>query len=223
MLNRLLLSTTASLAALALVAGGAVAQYAAPGGGAAPGGAPAAGGAQAPMAAPMAPAAGQAAAPAPAGDEHAAVVAALAGTTHTLAEGIEQVAIGTEVPIEAKFEVEDGALQLSVYTAAMGLETMPEDNSFKEYKGPATQVAWAPETEVFEDFEHIARSAAYQALMSMTDVTIPQIIEVASEGGATVISVKPKVIDGAPVFEVFSVRNGEVVEAHYSLTDGAPV
>jgi hypothetical protein len=205
-----------SLAALSLATASAFAQQypAAP---AAPGGA------QPPMAAPAAPQAGQAAAPAPAGgDEHAAVVAALAGTTHTLTEGIDQVATGSEVPIEAKFEVEDGALQLSVYTAAMGLETMPEENSFKEYKGPATAAAWTPETETFEDFEHIARSASYQTLLAMTDVTIPQIIETASEGNATVISVKPKVIDGKPVFEVFSVRNGEVVEAHYDLMSGAP-
>jgi hypothetical protein len=206
-----------SLAALSFASVSALAQQypAAPA-------APAPGGAAPPMAAPAAPQPGQAAAPAPAGDEHAAVLAALAGTTHSLTEGIAQVATGTEVPIEAKFEVEDGALQLSVYTAAMGLTTMPEENSFKEYKAPATAAAWTPETEVFEDFEHIARSASYQTLLAMTDVTIPQIIETASEGNATVISVKPKVIDGKPVFEVFSVRDGSVVEAHYDLMSGSP-
>lgn len=221
MRNRLKMSLYASIAVLTLGAGTAIAQYAAP---AAPGG----GLAPPAAAAPMAPAA-QAVVPAgpvgaaPAGDEHAAVMAALSKTTHTLTDGIAQVAIGTEVPIEAKFEVEDGALQLSVYTAALGLDLLPEANSFKEYKGTATEAAWVPETEVFEDFEHIARSASYATLLAMTDVTIPEIIAAASENGATVISVKPMVVDGRPVFEVFSVRGSDVVEASYDLLTGAPV
>jgi hypothetical protein len=40
-----------------------------------------------------------------------------------LQQGIAQVAKGTEVPTEAKYEMEDGKLMLSVYTSAKGLET----------------------------------------------------------------------------------------------------
>ena len=219
--NRILSLILAGAAAAALGVGSVGAQYA-PGAAPAPGGAPA-GQAQSP--APMAPQqaqGGQAAAGAVADPEHMAVVAALAKTSHTLSDGIAQVALGTEVPIEAKFEVEDGVLYLSVYTSAMGLETIAEENSFKEYKGDATLAAWAPETEVFEDFEHIARSAQYHTLLSMTAVTIPQIIDAASEGGATVISVKPKVVEGKPVFEVFVMRDGQPVKQLYDLTNGAP-
>ena len=132
-----------------------------------------------------------------------ALVAALPETPHTLVSGIEQVATGTEVPTEAKFEMEDGELMLSVYTSEAGLAVIPEENVFKEYKGPATGTEWDPKVEVFEDFAHIARSAQYHTLLSMTDVTIPDIVEKASAEGDTVISVKAKVRDGRPVFEVY--------------------
>ena len=54
-------------------------------------------------------------------------------------QGIAQVAKGTEVPIEAKYEMEDGKLLLSVYTSAKGFDTAAEDNSFNEYGGEATE------------------------------------------------------------------------------------
>jgi hypothetical protein len=155
-----------------------------------------------------------------------ALAAAIKDTTQSLASGIAQVSTGTEVPIEAKFELEDGTLMLSVYTSAMGLGTIAEKNSFKEYKGDATQAAWNPETEVFEDFEHIARSAQYHTLLSMTPVTISDIIERAEgtgeAGPTTVLSVKPMVIDGAPVFDVVSTTNGEIIETLFDLMTGEP-
>jgi hypothetical protein len=43
--------------------------------------------------------------------------------------GIAQVAKGTEVPTEAKYELENGKLMLSVYTSAKGFDTAPEDRS----------------------------------------------------------------------------------------------
>lgn len=156
-------------------------------------------------------------------EDYAALLAALPETSHSLASGIAQVAVGTEVPTEAKFEMEDGVLNLSVYTSEQGLGVIPEEAVFKEYKGDATGAEWSPETEVFEDFVHIARSAQYHTLLSMTDVTIPQIIETASAGGSTVFSVKAKVRDGRPVFEVLTAADGEVEETLYDLMSGEPV
>ena len=124
---------------------------------------------------------------------------------------------------EAKFEMEDGELMLSVYTSEAGLAVIPEENVFKEYKGPATETGWDPKVEVFEDFAHIARSAQYHTLLSMTDVTIPDIIEKASAEGDTVISVKAKVRDGRPVFEVYSAGDGAAEETLYDLMTGEPV
>jgi hypothetical protein len=101
----------------------------------------------------------------------AALLKAMSGAKVTLQQGIAQVAKGTEMPSEAKYEMEDGKLMLSVYTSAKGLETPAEDNSFIEYKGDATTASWAPKKEVFADFKHIARSAQYHSLLSMTKVT----------------------------------------------------
>src|SRR5262245_30449164 len=73
-----------------------------------------------------------------------ALLRALGGAKITLAQGIAQVAKGTEVPTEAKYEMEDGKLMLSVYTSAKGFDTAAEDNSFNEYGGEATAASWAP-------------------------------------------------------------------------------
>src|SRR5262249_24742982 len=110
----------------------------------------------------------------------------------SLAQGIAQVAKGSEVPTEAKYEMENGKLMLSVYTSAKGFDTAAEDNGFNEYSGEATAATWAPHKEVFADLKHIARSAQYHTLLSMTKVTIPAIVQKASAQG-TVFSVKEKI------------------------------
>src|SRR3954466_12027143 len=86
--------------------------------------------------------------------DQAALVKAISGAKITLLQGIAQVAKGTEVPTEAKYEMEDGKLMLSVYTSAKGFDTAAEDNSFNEYGGDATAAAWSPKKEVFADLKH---------------------------------------------------------------------
>ena len=93
--------------------------------------------------------------------DQAALIKAISGAKITLAQGIAQVAKGSEVPTEAKYEMEDGKLMLSVYTSAKGLDTPAEDNSFNEYSGDASAAGWSPKKEVFADLKHIARSAQY--------------------------------------------------------------
>jgi len=153
--------------------------------------------------------------------DQAALIKALGGAKITLAQGIAQVAKGTEVPTEAKYEMEDGKLMLSVYTSAKGFDTAAEDNSFNEYGGEATTAAWSPKKEVFADLKHIARSAGYHTLLSMTKQTIPAIIQKAS-GQGTVISVKEKVRNGKPVFEVLTVQGNAIKTNFYDLVTGAP-
>jgi len=82
------------------------------------------------------------------------LIKALGGAKHSLLQGIAQVAKGNEVPIEAKYEMEDGKLMLSIYTSAKGFDTAAEDNSFNEYIGDATTTTWAPKKEVFADLKH---------------------------------------------------------------------
>jgi hypothetical protein len=155
------------------------------------------------------------------GPDQAALIKAIGGAKITLAQGIAQVAKGTEVPTEAKYEMEDGKLMLSVYTSAKGFDTAAEDNSFNEYGGEATTATWNPKKEVFADVQHIARSAGYHTLLSMTKMTIPAIIQKAS-GQGTVISVKEKVRNGKPVFEVLTVQGNTIKSNFYDLVTGAP-
>ena len=150
-----------------------------------------------------------------------ALIKAISGAKITLAQGIAQVAKGTEVPTEAKYEMEDGKLMLAVYTSAKGFDTAAEDNSFNEYGGEATSSTWVPNKEVFTDLKHIARSAQYHTLLSMTKMTIPEIVQKASTDG-TVFSVKEKVRNGKPVFEVMTVKGDTVKTTFYDLITGNP-
>src|SRR5947209_17179087 len=67
-----------------------------------------------------------------------ALLRAISGAKVTLVQGIAQVAKGTEVPTEAKYEMKDGKLMLSVYTSAKGFDTAAEDNSFNEDRPTAS-------------------------------------------------------------------------------------
>jgi hypothetical protein len=150
-----------------------------------------------------------------------ALLKAIGGAKVTLTQGIAQVAKGSEVPTEAKYEMEGGKLMLSVYTSAKGFDTAAEDNSFNEYGGDATAATRAPKKEVFADLKHIARSAQYHTLLSMTKMTIPAIIQKAS-GSGTVFSVKEKVRNGKPVFEVMTAQGNTAKTAYYDLMTGEP-
>ena len=153
--------------------------------------------------------------------DQAALIKALPNAKLTLAQGIAQVAKGTEVPTEAKYEMSDGKLMLSIYTSAKGFDTAAEDNSFNEYIGDVTTSTWSPKKEVFADLKHIARSAQYHALLSMTKVAVPAIIQKASAEG-TVLSVKEKVRGGKPVFEVMVVQGNTIKPTYYDLISGEP-
>jgi len=150
-----------------------------------------------------------------------ALLRAIGNAKVTLAQGISQVAKGTEVSTEAKYEMKDGKLMLSVYTSAKGYDTAAEDNSFNEYLGDATAATWAPQKEVFADLKHIARGAQYHALLSMTKLAIPAIIQKASPQG-TVFSVKEKIRNGKPVFEVMTAQGNTAKTTYYDLATGEP-
>src|SRR5438128_5796069 len=152
----------------------------------------------------------------------AVLLKALGDAKLSLQQGIAQVAKGTEVPTEAKYEMEGGKLMLSVYTSAKNFNTASEDNSFIEYQGDATTGTWSPKKEVFADFKHIARAAQYHTLLSMTKMTIPTIIQKASAQG-TVFSVKEKIRNGKPVFEVMTARGNAANTTYYDLLTGEPI
>src|SRR5262245_28943322 len=151
--------------------------------------------------------------------DQATLIKALDGAKLTLLQGIAQVAKGTEVPIEAKYEMVRGKLMLSIYTSAKGFDTAAEDNSRNEYIGDVTTTTWTPNKEVFADLKHIARSAQYHALLSMTKVRIPTIIQKASAQG-TVLVVREKIRGGRPVFEVMVVQDNAIRPIFYDLATG---
>ncbi len=154
--------------------------------------------------------------------DRAELIKELPAAKLSLRQGIAQVAQGTEVPIEAKYEMVHGKLMLSIYTSAKGFDTAAEDNSVNEYIGDVTTQTWTPEKEVFADLKHIARSAQYHALLSMTDVSIPTIIQKASAQG-TVVAVREKIRSGKPVFEVMVVQDNAIRPTLYELTTGEPI
>ena len=153
--------------------------------------------------------------------DQTALTKAIGGAKITLQQGITQVAKGTEVPIEAKYQMVRGKLMLSIYTSAKGFDTAAEDNSFNEYIGDVTTGAWTPKKDTFADLKHIARSAQYHALLSMTKVSIPTIIQKASAQG-TVLSVREKIRGGKPVFEVMVVQGNTIQPTFYDLATGEP-
>ncbi len=157
--------------------------------------------------------------------DSAALLKALPNSKHTLADGIRQATKGSEVPISAKFELDDnGKLSLSVYTAEKGLTTDAEHNVLKELSGSLESAEWSPEVEVFKDPEHLKRAAEQQALMALSRSSLLGIIANAQkQHRGRVFSVTPVIRDRKPQFVVLLADRNRVVELTYDLMTGAPL
>src|SRR6266550_7750630 len=105
-----------------------------------------------------------------------ALLEALGKSKLTLLDGVRQAAKGGAVAISAKFELEDGKLSLSVYTAGKGLSVPPEQNVLQELSGSPEGEKWAPNVEVFKDVAHVARSSAQLTLMALGNSSLADII-----------------------------------------------
>jgi len=153
-----------------------------------------------------------------------AVLKALPTSKHTLAEGIQQVSKGSEAAISAKFEVEDGKLSLSVYTAGKGLGVPAEKNALQEYAGSPEAAAWKPEVEVFKDVEHVARSAEQLTLMSLGSTSLADLVKKAEKDHpGTVYSVTPVIRDRKAAVVVLVAEKDKSTELLYDLASGAPL
>ena len=120
-----------------------------------------------------------------------------------MAAGIAQCEKENGIAISAKFELEDGKLSMSVYTAKAGTGKDSEHNTLIEIAGDPTQDTWKTETEVFEDKKHLTRSAMQLTLVQISKVTLTEAIKKAEAAQAgTVYSITPAVKDGNPVFKV---------------------
>ena len=139
-----------------------------------------------------------------------ALVAALAKSKLTLSEGMRQATKSPAVPISAKFELEDGKLSLSVYTAGKGLAVEPEKNVLQELSG-SPEDKWEPKVEVFKDVPHVARSSEQLTLMALGKSSLTDIIaRVEKTQQGKVFSVTPTIRNHKPVAEVLVAEKGKV-------------
>ena len=149
---------------------------------------------------------------------------ALPNSKHTLLEGIQQLGMAPEVPISAKFELEDGKLSLSVYTAGKGLAVDAEHNVLQEYAGSPEAAAWQPKVEVFKDVEHTARSSQQLTLMALAAASLSDVLKKVEKAQAgTAYSITPVLRGRKAQFVVLTAQNGRSVELVYDLLTGDAV
>jgi uncharacterized membrane protein YkoI len=158
-------------------------------------------------------------------DSADALLARLKESKHTLAQGVTEAEKSNGVAISAKFEIEDGKLWLSVYTAKAGLEKDAEHNALIELKGDATQQPWKPGIEVFEDKKHLTRAAMQLTLVQAGKMSLLEIIEgTKAVQAGDVYSVIPAVKNGKPVFIVkVATKEGKSVELALDAENSAVV
>jgi hypothetical protein len=151
-------------------------------------------------------------------DESADLLSMLPAARMSLDVGFDDAASDGFV-ISGKFELSDegaGPISLSVYTARAGKETIPEENELVELAGDPTGSTWTPGAEVFEDFEHIARSSQQLTLMQTTRVSLASVARAAASLG-TVYRVEPAVRQGRPVFRLLVADEGGASEVFLAL------
>ncbi len=140
-----------------------------------------------------------------------ALVEALGKSKVSLLNGVRQAAKGGAAPISAKFELEDGKLSLSVYTAEKGLAVEPEQNVLQELSASPEQDKWEPKVEVFKDVPHVARSSEQLTLMALGKSSLANTIARAQKTqSGTVFSVTPVIRNHKAVAEVLVADKGKV-------------
>jgi hypothetical protein len=140
-----------------------------------------------------------------------ALLEALSKSKLTLAEGLRQATQGGAVPISAKFELEDGKLSLSVYTAEKGLSVAPEKNVLEELSGSPEDEKWTPKVEVFKDVPHVARSSEQLTLMALGNSSLVDTIARAQKAQPGIVfSVTPVVRNHRPAAEILVADKGKV-------------
>ena len=154
--------------------------------------------------------------------ETAKLLAALPSAKFSLSSSLMQVTKGSEVPISAKYEMDDhGKLSLSVYTAEKGLGVEPDKNVLKEVAGSPEKASWNPETEVFKDVEHVARASEHLVLNALSQKSLLALVKDASaRAGGTVFSIWPAVEGRKAVFVVLVAKNDKVSTLTYEIPSG---
>ena len=132
--------------------------------------------------------------PARAADDPAALAAAMKNATATLQGGLKaSEAQGT--PISAKFEIEDGKLQLSVYTM--------QGDSFTEVVADANTGA-IKEAETIKEADDLKEATEQKAAMAKAKVPLLNAAEtaVSANAGFRAVSIVPELKNGQAMAEV---------------------
>lgn len=128
------------------------------------------------------------------GGDTAALAAALRNATATVQDGLK-ASEREGTPISAKFEIEDGKLQLSVYTV--------NGDAFKEVvSDPITGAI--KEAETIKDADDLKAATVQMAAMAKAKVPLLAATETAvkANAGSRAVSVYPQLQDGSPTAEV---------------------
>lgn len=134
------------------------------------------------------------------GDD-AALLSHLKEAKHSLVDGIAQSEKQNGKAISAKFEMKGSTLMLSVYTARAGTSNDAEHNELIELIGDGAKGTWSPEIEVFEDKQHLTRSAMQLTLVQTSKLSLADAIKKGQGAGVgTVYSAIPAVKSGRPVY-----------------------
>lgn len=157
--------------------------------------------------------------------DQAALLQVLPKSKLSLADGLKQTTKGAEVPISAKFELDDSKqLSLSVYTAEKGLAVDSEHNVLKELAGSPEKTPWVPGVEVFKDLPHVARASEHLTLTALAKHSLHDVVAQAQKDHAgTVLSIAPAVQNKRPVFIVLVANKGKVAEYAYDAMTAKPL
>jgi len=143
------------------------------------------------------------------GTNDAALVKALGAAQVTLEDGLKtSEAVG--VPISAKFEIENGRLQLSVYAAA--------GDEYKEVViSPGTGVLMSAQK--ITDDEDLADATAQKKAMQDARVALRTAVEAVAVSipGSRSVSAVPELVDGQPVAKVKVLRAGALATSNQDL------
>jgi hypothetical protein len=127
----------------------------------------------------------------------------------TLEEGLKASEISGE-PISAKFEIEDGHLQLSVYATA--------NDGYREVL-VSTSTGVLMSAEKITDADDLAAARAPSQAIRAAEVSLRTAAETAAAQtkGSRGVSVTPELLDGRPVAKVTLLKAGELTTVRQDI------
>jgi hypothetical protein len=142
-------------------------------------------------------------------DKSRALAKALPQATISLAQGLK-ASENAGAPISGKFEMEDGTLQLSVYTAKA--EKFSE--IIVDHKSGAVKKA-----DAITDAGDLKEAAEQSAAVAKSKISLEKAVEAAviASAGYVAVSVVPELTGGHPVADITLIKGGDVKKVQQKL------